>query len=180
MAKSKINSKKNLPAGEAGGARPIDTYFAQYAENHQNGTNELIHWICIPLIVFSIFGLLWAIPFPYLKFMGQYNGYFNWASFGLAAAVYFYYKLSPVLSYVMLIVLMGFSYLIIQLAEWQKTGGPALWLVCAIVFVMAWICQFIGHKIEGKKPSFLTDLKFLLIGPIWLLHFIFKRFSWKY
>ena len=160
--------------------RPVDVYFDQYAENHQNPTNKLFHWICVPLIVFSLFGLLWSIPFPHLKFLGSYNGYFNWASFAIAFTIYYYYKLSPTLSYVMFIVLMLFSYAVVQLTVWQTNGGPALWLVCAIIFVIAWIGQFIGHKIEGKKPSFLTDLKFLLIGPIWLLHFIFKKFSWRY
>jgi len=80
----------------------------------------------------------------------------------------------------MLFVLMGFSFGVIELAEWQKTGGPALWLVCLVIFVLAWVGQFIGHKIEGKKPSFLDDLKFLLIGPIWLLHFILKKIGIKY
>lgn len=112
--------------------------------------------------------------------MGTYNGYFNWASFLIAFAVYYYYKLSPVLSYIMLLVIFFFVYLITLLAGWEANGGPALWLVCSVIFVIAWVGQFIGHKIEGKKPSFLTDLKFLLIGPIWLLHFIFKKFSWRY
>jgi uncharacterized membrane protein YGL010W len=80
----------------------------------------------------------------------------------------------------MLLMLMIFSLGIIELAAWQKAGGPALWLVCLVVFVISWAGQFIGHKIEGKKPSFLDDLKFLLIGPIWLLHFILKKFSIRY
>jgi uncharacterized membrane protein YGL010W len=160
--------------------RPVDVYFDQYAESHQNPANKLIHWICVPLIVFSLFGLFWAIPFPHLNFLGSWNGYFNWASFLIAFSIYYYYKLSPVLSYVMLLIMMAFSYVVIQLVGWQSAGGPALWLVCLIIFVLAWIGQFIGHKIEGKKPSFLTDLKFLLIGPIWLLHFIFRKFSIKY
>jgi uncharacterized membrane protein YGL010W len=173
----KANAKVS-PAIET--RRPVDVYFDQYAESHQNPTNKLIHWVCVPLIVFSLLGLVWAIPFPYLKFMGTYNGYFNWASFLIAFAVYYYYKLSPVLSYVMLLVIFFFVYLITLLAGWEANGGPALWLVCAVIFVIAWVGQFVGHKIEGKKPSFLTDLKFLLIGPIWLLHFIFKKFSWRY
>jgi uncharacterized membrane protein YGL010W len=160
--------------------RPVDIYFTEYAKSHQNPTNKLIHWICVPLIVFSIIGLVWAIPFPYIKFMGRYNGYFNWASFLVAFSIYYYYKLSPVLSYLMLLVLFGFSYCIIALAEWQKAGGPAMWQVCAVIFVLSWIGQFAGHKIEGKKPSFLDDLKFLLIGPVWLLHFLLKRFSIRY
>lgn len=84
------------------------------------------------------------------------------------------------LAYIMLLILMFFSYVIIELAQWQKTGGPALWLICTIIFILSWIGQFIGHKIEGKKPSFLDDLKFLMIGPIWLLHFILKKFRIKY
>ena len=174
------NKSSNKAVQDKAAARPIDIYFDQYAEHHQNPTNKLIHWICVPLIVFSIFGLVWAIPFPYLKFLGSYNGYFNWASFLIAAVIFYYYKLSPTLSYLMLFILMGFSYAVIELVEWQKTGGPAMWLVCLVIFVIAWIGQFIGHKIEGKKPSFLDDVKFLLIGPIWLLHFILKKFSIRY
>ncbi|MFI5158480.1 MAG: DUF962 domain-containing protein [Sphingobacteriales bacterium] len=176
---NKPSTKKPQPP-KAAAARPVDTYFAQYAENHHNPTNKLIHWICVPLIVFSIMGLVWAIPFPYIKLLGRYNGYFNWASFLVAFSIYYYYKLSPVLSYLMLLILFGFSYGIIDLADWQKTGGPALWQVCLAIFVLSWAGQFIGHKIEGKKPSFLDDLKFLFIGPIWLLHFILKKFSIRY
>jgi uncharacterized membrane protein YGL010W len=160
--------------------RPVDALFDQYSESHQNPTNKLIHWICVPLIVFSIFGLCWAIPFPHLKFLGIYNGYVNWASFFMAAVVFYYYKLSPKLSYIMLLVLFTFSYFVTLLAGWQSSGGPALWLISLIIFALAWIGQFIGHNIEGKKPSFLTDLKFLLIGPIWLLAVALNKFSIKY
>jgi uncharacterized membrane protein YGL010W len=183
MAKNKKSSSgSNTSSGvvASGSKRPVDIYFDKYAESHQNLTNKSIHWICVPLIVFSLLGLVWAIPFPYIKFLGRYNGFFNWASFLIAFSVYYYYKLSPVLSYLMLLVVFAFSYGIIQLDNWQKVGGLALWLVCLVIFVLAWIGQFIGHKIEGKKPSFLDDIKFLLIGPIWLLHFILKKFSIKY
>jgi uncharacterized membrane protein YGL010W len=170
------NKKSTINVGK----QPVDVYFDKYAESHQNPTNELIHWVCVPLIVFSLLGLVWAIPFPYLKILGQYNGFINWASFLIAGSIYYYYKLSAPLSYLMLLLLFGFSYGIIDLDTWQKAGGPALWKVCLIIFVLSWVGQFIGHKIEGKKPSFLDDLKFLLIGPIWLLHFILIRVKIKY
>lgn len=160
--------------------RPVDIYFDKYAESHQNPTNKLIHWICVPLIVFSLLGLVWAVPFPHLGFLGQYNSFINWASLLIAFSIYYYYRLSPMLSYLMLLIVFVFSYGIIDLANWQKTGGPPLWETSLIVFVIAWAGQFIGHKIEGKKPSFLDDLKFLLIGPIWLLHFILKKLSIRY
>jgi len=172
------SNKKSSTKAET--KRPVDIYFDKYAESHQNPTNKIIHWICVPLIVFSLFGLVWTIPFPYINFLGRYNGFINWASFLLAFSVYYYYKLSPILSYLMLLIVFGFSYGIIELSAWQKTGGPALWEVCLIIFVLSWVGQFIGHKIEGKKPSFFDDLKFLLIGPIWLLHFILKKFSIRY
>jgi uncharacterized membrane protein YGL010W len=180
LANQKLKKANAKPAATKVEQRPVDRYFDQYAKSHQNPTNKLIHWISVPLIVFSLFGLLWAIPFPYIKFLASYNGYFNWASFAIAFSIYYYYKLSPVLSYAMILVFMLFSYIIVQLAGWQQSGGPALWLISVVVFVLSWIGQFIGHHIEGKKPSFLTDLKFLLIGPIWLLHFIFKKYAVKY
>ena len=162
-------------------SRPVDVYFDKYSESHQNHTNEIIHWICVPAIVFSLFGLIWAIPFPYLEFLGKYNGYVNWASFLIAFAIYYYYKLSPVLSYFMLLLIMFFSAGIVSLEKMHNTSGwPQMWQVCLGIFVIAWIGQFIGHKIEGKKPSFFDDIKFLLIGPIWLLHFILKKAKIKY
>lgn len=154
--------------------------FDKYAESHQNSTNELIHWICVPLIVFSLLGLAWSIPFPYLAFLGRYNGFVNWGSFLIAFSVFYYYKLSPIMSYLMLVLIFSMTFFIVLLEKWQHNGGPAVWQVCAIIFVLSWIGQFYGHKIEGKKPSFLDDVKFLLIGPIWLLHFICKKVGLRY
>ena len=54
------------------------------------------------------------------------------------------------------------------------------WIIYLSIFVITWIFQFIGHKIEGKKPSFLKDLQFLLVRPIWLLHFILKKIGIPY
>ncbi|MEJ5962669.1 DUF962 domain-containing protein [Pedobacter immunditicola] len=158
----------------------LDILFDKYAESHQDPTNKLIHWICVPLIVFSILGLVWAIPFPHLEFLGKYNGFVNWASFLIAFSIYYYYRLSPVMSYFMLLSVFVMSFFIVQLEKVEASGGPALWVVCAVIFVLAWIGQFIGHKIEGKKPSFLDDVKFLLIGPIWLIHFICKKIGVRY
>jgi uncharacterized membrane protein YGL010W len=181
LAKTAYKNGRHAPgAFSTGWKRMIDIYFDKYAENHQNPTNKLIHWISVPLITFSIFGLVWAIPFPYIKFLGQYNELFNWGSFLIAFSCYYYYRLSPVLSYMMVLVLFAFCFGVNELAAWQKAGGPPLWEVSLVIFVLAWAGQFIGHKIEGKKPSFFDDFKFLLIGPIWLLHFILKRFSIPY
>ena len=61
-----------------------------------------------------------------------------------------------------------------------ESAGLPLWLVCVVIFVLAWIVQFYGHKIEGAKPSFLEDLQFLMIGPAWLMSFIYKKLGVAY
>jgi uncharacterized membrane protein YGL010W len=55
-----------------------------------------------------------------------------------------------------------------------------LWLVSLVIFAVAWIGQFYGHKVEGKKPSFFKDIQFLLIGPAWLMHFVYKKLGIPY
>ena len=161
--------------------RQVDTYFDKYAESHQNPTNKIIHWICVPLIVFSLLGLVWAIPFPHLTFLGQYSRYVNWATFLILFSIIYYFRLSPALAVAMLLIIFVFAAIIVTLEKLHnEQGWPAMWQVCLAIFFLSWIGQFIGHKIEGKKPSFLDDLRFLLIGPIWLWHFIFKRLGIPY
>ncbi len=160
--------------------KPVDILFDKYAESHQNGTNKLIHWICVPLIVFSLLGLVWQIPFPQLSFLGQYQTFLNWASFLLAFSLYYYFTLSPVLFFLMIWVVSAMSFVIVKIELAVGLGSATAYAIYASIFVLAWVGQFIGHKIEGKKPSFLEDVKFLLIGPIWLLHFICKKIGLKY
>jgi uncharacterized membrane protein YGL010W len=161
--------------------RLVEAYFDKYAESHQNRTNKLIHWICVPLIVFSILGLVWALPFPHFDFLGKLNGYINWATFLILFAMLYYLRLSLALAAVMLLVIFVFAAGIVTLEKLHaQQGWLPMWQVCGIIFVVAWAGQFIGHKIEGKKPSFFDDLRFLLIGPIWLLHFLFKKAGIRY
>ena len=70
-------------------------------------------------------------------------------------------------------------YIIYQLELLFLSKNNLLFLYLGI-FIVSWIGQFIGHKIEGQKPSFFDDLKFLLIGPAWLLSFIYKKIGIKY
>lgn len=160
--------------------REIDILFNKYSIAHQHPTNKIIQWICVPLIVFSIIGLITAIPFPHLAFLGKYNLYINWFSIVLAISIYYYLKLSPLLSYLMLFFFGFCYYFIVQLEYVEKAGGPALWQVSLGIFVLALIGQFIGQKIEGRKFSFLDDAKLLLIGPLWLWHFVLIKLQIKY
>ncbi len=160
---------------QANANQPADALFFKYSESYQTTSQKIIHWACSMLIVFSLLGLAWAIPFPYLKFIGQYNGYFNWASFLIAAAVFYYYKILPGLSYVVFFELFVFSYGIMQLDAWHKAGGPALWLVSIAIFIPAFALQFANLKIKNTKPTIGDGLKFMILSPLWLVHILFKK-----
>jgi uncharacterized membrane protein YGL010W len=147
----------------------------KYGESHLNPINKLIHWICVPSIVFSLFGVLYALPFPVER--GLFT---NWAFVLYLVSLFFYLRLSIPITIGMLLVCgaMIFGVDWIYNAVGQDAAGLAK--VSFGIFVVAWIGQFIGHKIEGKKPSFLDDLKFLMVGPAWLLSFIYKKVGIKY
>ena len=140
--------------------RKVDELFARYGESHLNPANKAIHWVCVPLITWSVLAALWAVS-PMAAYVGV----------GLSVA--FYAWLSPAIAGGMLAV---FALMIWPLAN----AGFDVLLTAAAVFVVAWIGQFIGHAIEGKKPSFFEDLKFLLVGPAWLLHFIYRKVGVPY
>jgi uncharacterized membrane protein YGL010W len=146
----------------------IQLWLDEYAVSHQNPTNKLIHWICVPLIFFSVTGLLYSIELP-VKITGELN--LNLGMIALLVIVAYYFLLSRTLSVGMLL----FSALCLFVCYEIKQSGLPLWAVCSVVFVLAWVGQFYGHNIEGKKPSFFKDLQYLMIGPAWLMSFVYKR-----
>ena len=158
--------------------RKIDQLLSEYGESHQNSTNKAIHWICVPLIFFSIVGLIASIPSgPLQSVVGEGNPYANWAAVILILVLAYYVSLSIPLTVGMM--LFGVLCLFLVNVIVRLNIAP-LWAVCVTIFVLAWIGQFYGHKVEGKKPSFLKDVQFLLIGPAWLMHFIYKRLGIPY
>ncbi|MBC6699044.1 Mpo1 family 2-hydroxy fatty acid dioxygenase [Hymenobacter puniceus] len=154
---------------------PVQRLLNEYAESHQNPTNKLVHWVCVPLIMFAILGLLWSVPVPVA--VQKFSPWLNWATVVMVLAVAYYIWLSGRLAVGMVLVWLLMA---LTLRLVQAQAALPLWAVCLIIFVLAWIGQFWGHKVEGKKPSFLKDLQFLLIGPLWLLHFIYRRLGWRY
>jgi uncharacterized membrane protein YGL010W len=146
----------------------IQNLLIEYSENHQNAINKLVHWICVPIIFFSIIGLLYSIKIPYFILP---DIQLNVAHLGILAALFYYFKLSKSLTVGLLIFTIACLWLCYTIEE----EALNLWLICLILFVAAWAGQFYGHKIEGKKPSFIKDLQFLLIGPAWLMSFIYKK-----
>jgi len=153
----------------------LPALLAEYGESHQNPTNKLVHWVCVPLIMFSLLGLLWSVPMP--AAVRQLSPWLNLATLVMGLAVVYYLRLSVRLSVGMVLV---WALIAGALRLVQAGAALPLWGVCVIIFVLAWVGQFWGHKVEGKKPSFLQDLQFLLIGPLWLLHFIYRALGWRY
>ena len=141
--------------------RRIDALLARYAQSHRHPMNEIIHCICVPAIVFSLLGLCWTIS-PAV------------APVVAAASLAYYLRLSPAFAVGML----AMAALMLVLLARLPTG--AVLPVSAAVFVLAWIGQFIGHRIEGKKPSFFEDLRFLLVGPLFVLAFLYRRWHIAY
>ena len=156
-------------------SRNMQDWLNEYAVSHQNPTNKKIHWVCVPGIFWSIIGLLWVIPQP--GFMAALP-WLNWATLGLLVIIGFYVRLSVPLT-------LGMSaftvlcYLSLAAVE-SAVGLLGVLMTSVAVFVVLWVGQFIGHHIEGKKPSFLEDVQFLMIGPAWVMAFIFDRLGWRY
>ena len=148
--------------------KTIQQWLSEYGESHQDHTNKTIHWICVPSIFFSITGLLYSIKLPF-----AISGIkLNVAMVVMILAVFYYFSLSRTLWIGMLL----FAVFCLWLSNLIESSGiMPLWLFCVIIFVVAWIGQFYGHKIEGKKPSFFKDIQFLMIGPAWLMSFIYKK-----
>lgn len=156
--------------------RKIDLLFAEYAESHRNSTNKLIHWICVPLIFWTILGFISLIPSPH--FCAPYFGCISLVSLiAVILVTLFYLRLSLFIGFFMIFAMLLMEHLAYTINIYF---GNKSWMIFLTVFVITWILQFVGHKIEGKKPSFLKDLQFLLIGPIWLLSFVFKKLGIRY
>ena len=155
-------------------ARTLAQWLAEYGESHTNPANERLHWICIPLIVLSLLGLLAELPVP--AALVQSVPWLDWSVIAALAAVAYYLTLSRSLAAGSVLVL---GALLLGARGLALLPWP-VWLSSVAIFVVAWIGQFVGHAIEGKRPSFFKDLQFLLIGPLWLLAAAYRRLGLPY
>lgn len=154
--------------------RTVTQWLDEYGESHRNPVNKLLHWVCVPAIVVSVIGLLWSLPVP-----GAFRAlspWLNWATITALLSLVYYYSLSPALALGSVLVFAAMFALVQGLL---RLPWP-LWQASATIFVVAWIGQFIGHACEGKRPSFYKDLQFLLIGPLWLLAFVYRGLGLQY
>jgi uncharacterized membrane protein YGL010W len=140
--------------------RRVDALINHYGSSHQHPHNEAIHFVAIPAIMFSLCGLIYSIhPWALYAFLG--------------ASLVYYARLSLVFTAIMLVWSAGIVFGV-------RALGANVLAVSVVVFVVAWIIQFIGHKIEGKKPSFFEDLQYLWVGPIFLLSRVMSRLGLRW
>ncbi|WP_373882791.1 DUF962 domain-containing protein [Acinetobacter pittii] len=140
--------------------KSITEWFDEYSESHQNPTNKQIHWLCVPAILFSIIGIIAHFSTLLIALL-------------LVLTLVFYARLDLVLAVAMAALLVVMAWLIYTLPV-----GVGFYIA---IFVIAWVGQFYGHKVEGKKPSFFKDLQFLLIGPVWCMDAYLSKIlpKWK-
>jgi uncharacterized membrane protein YGL010W len=152
--------------------RTMQDWLDSYSRDHQNPTNQVFHWLCVPPIVWSVIALLWTIPVP-----ASFARPGAWSVLVMVLAFYWYWKRSHRLA---LGLLLAFAVLgLFTNVLYYRLGATTLCYVAIAVFVVAWIGQFIGHQYEGRRPSFLTDLSYLLIGPAWLMAKLLRKLGVK-
>lgn len=139
--------------------RTLAAYMNEYSESHQNPTNILIHKVCVPAIMFSLLGIFKAFPVP-----ESWPMWLDWSNVLIVLALGYYSSFKNIRIFSAMVILIIPMILLLELLR------PRFFILSVLIFIVAWIGQFIGHKIEGKKPSFLKDLFFLLIGPIWTMN----------
>ncbi|MFT4754809.1 MAG: YGL010W-like membrane protein [Salibacteraceae bacterium] len=142
-----------------------ETWFAEYAESHQNKLNQKIHYICVPAIFFSIVGMISSIPANLITNTLQFSHpiFGNYATLVLILLMIFYIRLR-----IKTFVLMAVFSIVSLYGNYYLSQITPLFYTSLGIFVIAWIGQFYGHEVEGKKPSFIKDIQFLLIGPAWV------------
>lgn len=137
--------------------RRIDQLLDHYSLSHQHPVNERIHFLAVPLIMLTLIGLMFEIH-PSVAYVF------------LAASMVYYLRLSLVFSAVMA------AWTALMLVLVLAMGAHRL-PICVSVFVGAWVLQFIGHKLEGQKPSFFEDVQYLWVGPLFVLRPLLLRFN---
>ena len=146
--------------------RTYQEWMTEYAQSHTHPLNQKIHQICVPIIFFNVLAVCWFVPIPFID-----NAYINLTTAGACLALAFYWSINLRVFLCMLIILL----VILGVNMFYQESQTYLY-VNIFLFVLAWIGQFYGHRVEGVKPAFIEDLLFLLIGPIWVLRKLGIRF----
>ncbi|MGC8517109.1 MAG: DUF962 domain-containing protein [Steroidobacteraceae bacterium] len=134
--------------------KTLDQWLTEYSLSHRHPVNRAAHTVCVPVILFALLALLWSVEIAGVRI----------AYLMMIAVAPFYVRLGTRAT-----VAIGaqLAVCVLILAFWPS--AVPLRPVALGLFTIAWIGQFIGHAIEGRRPKFFQDLTFLLIGPLWVV-----------
>jgi uncharacterized membrane protein YGL010W len=148
----------------------IDNWLDRYEQSHEDLRNPVVYWAAVPMVVLGTVGLLWSLPVP-AQFV-EISLLLNWGSAFLMATAIYYFIISLSLAIGMLPFLLGLASIQLWLAAspWPQMGVSVGLLVAGAVGF------WLGRRGPGIAVAVLRDFQLMMIGPLWLLSVIYKRF----
>jgi len=149
----------------------IDSWLERYEATHHSLQNPVVYWAAIPMLVLGTVGLLWASSVPQQFF--EISPLLNWGSAFLMATAIYYFIISLSLAIGMLPFLLGLAAFQLWLTQSQYPPlGVSLGLLVA-----GTVGLWLGRGGPGRFRAILQDYQLMMIGPVWLLSVIYKRFG---
>jgi hypothetical protein len=150
-----------------------DTWLEAYGRGPARLDAGLLIWVCVPLSVFGLTGLLWSLPVPEIF---SDAAVLNWGTIFLMATVVYYFIVSINLAFGAL----PFIVLDVAVVSWLDNLEPSLWPVSAAMLLSAAAVQLVAERLRGRSISLIRDLQYLMLGPLWLLAAVYRRLGIPY
>ena len=133
-----------------------------YAAYHRDATNKAIHFIFVPLIVWSAMGLLiQAGSWP----LGSLE--VTLAHVIAVALLIYYLWLDLPLGIAMVFL---FTFMLVTALQVDAALGSTAWMLFLAVFAGSWVAQLVGHKaFEHRKPALVDNLWQVFVAPIFVM-----------
>jgi hypothetical protein len=148
----------------------IDSWLERYEKSHQSLTNPVVFWAAVPMTVVGTIGALWHLPIPAEFF--QISPLLNWGSAFLMATAIYYFIISLSLAIGMLPFLLGIA----AIQSWLA-GSPYPQLGVSVALLVAGtVGLWLGRRGAGNLRAVLQDYQLMMIGPLWLLSVLYRRF----
>ncbi|MEJ2297244.1 MAG: DUF962 domain-containing protein [Woeseiaceae bacterium] len=148
----------------------IDSWLERYERNHQDLENPVVYWAAVPMIVLGTVGVLWYLPAPVEFF--EISPLLNWGTAFLMATAIYYFIISLSLAIGMLPFLLGIAAIHSWLAQ---SGYPQLGVSIALL-IAGTVGLWLGRRGNGGLSAILQDFQLMMIGPVWLLSVLYRRF----
>ena len=148
-----------------------DNWLLRYEQNHDNLTNPWVYWAAVPMVVVGTVGLLWYLPVP-VEFY-EISPLLNWGSAFLMATTVYYFIISLSLAIGMLPFMLGLAALQLWLSQ---SPYPQLGVSVGLL-IAGTVGLWLGRRGPGSIRGVLQDFQLLMIGPVWLLSVIYRRFG---